>query len=86
MHTCEEGGVQLRFFLAFTDELERQIFIKKLLKWTNKKQNSNVYNAAFFKKNKEKHLEISLFYTCVSKILMIWSTVPEIESVTDWYW
>ena len=30
----------------------------------------------FFLK-KEKHLEIPLFYTCVPKILMIWSTVPE---------
>ena len=29
----------------------------------------------FFKK--EKHLEIPLFYTCVPKTLMIWSTVPE---------
>ena len=32
----------------------------------------------FFKTNKEKHLEISLFYTCVPKILMICSTVFEI--------
>ena len=29
----------------------------------------------FFKKNKEKQLDISLFYTCILKILMIWSTV-----------
>ena len=28
------------FFLAFTDELEKQIFIKKLLKWANKKQSN----------------------------------------------
>ena len=34
-HKCEEGGSHL--FLAFTDELEKQISIKKLLKWTNKK-------------------------------------------------
>ena len=31
----------------------------------------------------KKHLEISLFYTCVPKTLMIWSTVPEIWHVTD---
>ena len=36
-HTCENGGTHLRiFFLAFTDELEKQI-LKKLLKWANKK-------------------------------------------------
>ena len=27
-HTCEEGGVHLRFF-AFIDELEKQIIVKK---------------------------------------------------------
>ena len=36
-HTCENGGIHLRiFFLAFTDELEKQI-LKKLFKWANKK-------------------------------------------------
>ena len=33
----------------------------------------------FFLKKKEKHLVISLFYICVPKISMIWSTVPEIS-------
>ena len=33
----------------------------------------------FFWKNKEKHLEISLFYTFVLKTLMIWSTLIEID-------
>ena len=28
-HTCEEGGAHLSFFLAFIDELEKQIIIKK---------------------------------------------------------
>ena len=48
-----------------------------MLKWANKKcKNFNIYNVVFFKKkNREKHLEISLFYTFVPKILMIWSTV-----------
>ena len=37
------------------------------------------------KKNKEKHLEVSLFYTCVPKAYhIILSTVIEIQSVTDW--
>ena len=49
-HICEEGGAHLKkFFLAFTDELKKQIFVKKLLKWVNKKQNKfNIYNVAFF--------------------------------------
>ena len=39
------------FFLAFIDELQKQIIIRKLLKWANKKQNNfNIYNVAFFKK------------------------------------
>ena len=57
------------------------------MRWANKKCNNfNIYSVVFFKKNKEKHLEISLFHTCVPKILMIWSTVPEIYSATDWNW
>ena len=40
---------------------------KKLFKWVNRKQN-NIYNVALKKKNREKHLEISLFYTWVPKI------------------
>ena len=58
------------FFLAFTDELEKQICIKKLLKWANKRQNNfNIYNAAL--KKKQQQLEISLFYTFVPKLFMI---------------
>ena len=61
-HTyVKKVGHTSEFFLAFIDELEKQIFIKKLLKWANEKQNNfNIYNVAFFKKIKEKHLEISL--------------------------
>ena len=33
----------------------------------------------YFFKNNKKQLEISLFYTCVPKILMIWSTVLGME-------
>ena len=44
------------FFLAFIDELEKQIVIKKLLKWANKKQNEfNICNVAFFKKKIKKN-------------------------------
>ena len=70
---CEEGGAQLRISLWHSlINFKNKYLLKKLLKWANKKQNNfNIYNAAFFKKNKEKHPEISLFYTCVPKILMI---------------
>ena len=50
------------------DELEKQLFIKKLLKWANKKcKNFNIYTVAF-KKNKDKQ-QIKT-YTCVPKILI----------------
>ena len=50
-------GTPQNFSLAFIDEIENNYLLN--------------FNAAFFFKNKEKHLEISLFYTCVPKILMI---------------
>ena len=60
----------LNFLLVFIDEPEKQL-LKKLLKWANKKcKNFNIYNIVFFKNIKEKHLEISLFYTCLPKILI----------------
>ena len=56
-HMWRKWGTLQNFFFAFIDELEKQIIIKKLLKWANKKQNNfNIYNVAFFLKNKEKHL------------------------------
>ena len=50
-------GHTSEFFLAFIDELEKQL-LKKLLKWANKKQNNfNIYNVGFKqKRKKEKHL------------------------------
>ena len=36
----------------------------------------------FKKIKKEKYLEILLFYTCVPKILMIWSTVLALQTET----
>ena len=74
-------------FLAFIDKLEKQLFIKKLLSGPIKNTRILMFTMLyFFKKNKEKHLEISLFYTCIPKISIIWFTVPEIWSVTDWNW
>ena len=47
---CRWGTPQ-NFFMAFIDELEKQIKTNKLLKQANKKQNNfNIYNAAFLKK------------------------------------
>ena len=37
-----------KFCLIFIDELEKQLFIKKLLKWANKKcKNFNIYTVVF---------------------------------------
>ena len=53
-------GTPQNFLLAFTDELEKQIIIKKLLKRAKKKQqnNFNIYNVAL--KKQQQQLEISL--------------------------
>ena len=87
-HMWRRWDTTQNFFLAYTaDELEKQIFIKKNC-WCGpiKKQNKfRKYNVAL-KKNKGKHLELSLFDTCIPKILMIRSTVAEIRSVKDWSW
>ena len=47
-------GTPQNFCLAFIDELEKQIFIKKTVE-------------LYWKKNEEKHLEISLLHICVPK-------------------
>ena len=74
-------------FWHLVRNLTNNYLLKKLLKWPNKKcKNFNIYNVVFILKNEENHLEISLFYTCVPQILMIWSTFPEIWSMTDWNW
>ena len=37
------------FFLTFIDGLEKLLFIKKTVKWANKKQNTfKIYHVAFF--------------------------------------
>ena len=71
-HMQRRWGTPQNFCLTFIGEFEKQLFIKKNpVKWANKKfKNLNIYNAAF-KKKKEKHLAISLFYISVPKILMI---------------
>ena len=54
------------FSLEFFDELEKQLLIKKLMKWA--KQNVRILILMlYFFKNRKTHLQI-WFYTCVSKI------------------
>ena len=67
-----KGGAHLRISVwHLLMNLKNNYLFKKLLKWINKKcKNFNIYIVAFFLKNNEKHLEISLFYNCVPKILM----------------
>ena len=68
----EEGGAHLRITVWYLlMNLKNSYLFKKLLKWANKKcKNFNIC-CILFSKNKEKHLEISLFYTCVPKVLMM---------------
>ena len=67
-----QGRVHVRISVWHLLMNLKKLFIKKLLKWANKEcENFNIYNVVFFKKKQRKHLELSLFYTCVPKILMI---------------
>ena len=48
-------GTRQNLCLAFIDELEKQLFVKKLLKWANRKRkNFNVYNVVLKKKKKKR--------------------------------
>ena len=60
----------MNFCLAFTDELEKQLFIKKLLKWSNKKcKNFNTYNVVFKKINKTKKTPRDIIlYLCTKNL------------------
>ena len=73
-HRYREGGANCRISVChLLMNLKHNYLLQKLLKWANKKcKNFNIYNAVLKKKGKkEKHLELSLFYTYVPKILMI---------------
>ena len=72
-HTYEEGGANPRISVwHLLINLKNNYLFKKLLKWANKKcKYFNIYKN--FKKiiKLKKHLEISLFYTCVPTMFMI---------------
>ena len=72
-HICEEGGAHFR------------ISVWHLLMNLKKNYQKNCWSGPIknIKKNKEKHMKMSLFYTCVPKILMIWYTVLEIVWQTE---
>ena len=72
-HMWRCWGTTHNFHLAFIDEPEKQI-LKKLLKWANKKQIILIFTMLHFKKKRKTPADI------IIKILMIWSTVPEIHS------
>ena len=61
------------FFSIYWWTWKTTIYLKKLWSEAIKNNNFNIYDVAFVYKNKEKHLEISLFYTCEPKILMMLS-------------
>ena len=61
-HTQRKRGTPQNLCLAFIYELEKQLFIKKTVKWANKKcKNFNIYNVVFFQTNKEKHWRYHYF-------------------------
>ena len=52
-HTCEEGGTHLKkYFWAFTDKLEKQTFIKRLLKSAKKNTIAFIFTMLHFFKKK----------------------------------
>ena len=67
-HIWRRCGTLQNFFLPFIDELEKQLLNKTVEVDRKKCKNFNIYKIVLSKK----YLEI-LFYTCVPKILMIWS-------------
>ena len=65
-HTCEEGGAHPRISAwHLLMNLKNNYLLKKLLKWTKKNVSILIFTKIKIKKNKEKHLEISLFYTYI---------------------
>ena len=66
-------------------KLKNNYLLKKLLKWNNKNVRILIFKCSIFLKNKEKHLEIPLFYTFLCTMIrynmiwydMIWLTVLE---------
>ena len=61
--------------MAFIDELEKQLFIKKMLNWVNKKcKNFNICNVVFFLKKTEKTPGDIISRLCTINLDMIYSS------------
>ena len=48
-HMCRRSGTPQNFCLAFIDELEKQLLIKKLMKWAKKNVRILILMLYFFK-------------------------------------
>ena len=75
LHTCVEGGAHLRISAWHLLMNLKNNYSLKSDKVGQKNVRILILMLYFFL-NRKTHLEI-WFYTCVSKILMIWSTVLE---------
>ena len=68
-HIWRRWGTPQNFFLTVIDELEKQLFIKKLLKLANNNQNNfNIYNVAIFFKKIQKITWRYFYFTPVYQI------------------
>ena len=76
MHMWRRWSTTLNLCLAFIDELGNN-YLKNCWSGPIKEVRIIIFTMLYFWK--EKHMEIALFYTCVPKILMMWSIVLEIE-------
>ena len=71
-HRRSKEGAPQKFFSTFTDEPERQLFIKKTVEIEDQQKiRVLIFTMSFFYKNKEKRPKKSFVYTFVPKILMI---------------
>ena len=66
-------GTAQNFFLAFIDELEKQVIVKKTVKVGHKKQIILIFTMLHLKKQQQK-TPVDI----IIKISMIWSAVLEI--------
>ena len=91
-------GTPQNFFLAFTDELKKQIIIKTVEVGQQKTNSFNIYKVKKLKKNSCRYHyqnlddmiysswdieQNKLIYTCAPKLTIIWCMVSEILSETD---
>ena len=75
-YTREESGAHLKIsFWHLLLNLKNKYLLKKCWNGPRKSKIILIFAMLHLKKKINKHQKISLFYTCVPKILMIWPTV-----------